>query len=89
MSIIDELYCGNLSTALMFRWTKEHKRDSAEYAKAADRFRETLDRRRLKRFNALEDQMLTLICHETKEYFRMGFCMGSHIMMEVMQFEER
>lgn len=88
-SIIDELYYGDLSSALLFRWTSEHKRDSAKYTKAADRFRETLDGGQVNTYNALEQQMLTLTCHETKEYFRMGFYMGARIMMEVMQFEER
>lgn len=72
MNIIDELYCENLSTSLTFRWTREHKHDSAEYAKAADRFRKTLDRRRLKTFNALEEQMLTLTCHADRK--RSGKC---------------
>lgn len=88
-SIIDELYHGDLSTALLFHWTKEYKHDFAAYSKAADRFRETLNRRRLKTFNALEEQIMDLSCHETQEYFHMGFCIGALFLLEVMQFKER
>lgn len=88
-SIIDELYYENLPVALMFRWTSEHRHDSAEHTKAADAFRETLDSRRLQTFNELEQQMTLLTCHETKEYFHMGFCLGALFLLEVMQFRER
>lgn len=30
-----------------------------------------------------------LSCHETQEYFHMGFCIGALFLLEVMQFKER
>jgi len=86
-SIIDELYYENLSPHDLFRWTKEYKTLTAEYADTTDRLLKTLGRRQSKMLQTAMQQATDLTTYETKDYFHIGFCLGARFMEEVLRFD--
>ena len=55
----------------------------------SENFTQTLSQKQQEEFEAIMEKFSDLWGNKNKDMFYTGFCMGSRVMMEVMQFEER
>ena len=88
-SIIDTLYSGELSPWDLMPPPGKYKKSVQAFDAMSEKFTQTLSQKQQEEFEAIMEKFSELWGNKNKDMFYTGFCMGSRVMMEVMQFEER
>ena len=88
-SIIRWLHGGGSYPREIFASSQEYRNLARLLEYERDAFVNDLTPGQMKQFEKLSDADAAVERYEHSDAFRVGFCVGARIMMEVMQFEER
>lgn len=88
-SIIRWLHGGEKYPSEIFDFSKAYQNLIENFAYQKDAFLNDLTPRQIEEFEKILNKSTAVASYETTDAFRVGFCIGARIMMEVTQFEEQ
>lgn len=87
-SILRWLHESDAHPSEVFDYSQEYQRLMENFSFKHDAFVNDLTPQQIKEFDKLLDEYSAVMSYESADTFRVGFCIGARVIMEVLEFED-